>query len=539
MNGLIMAAAIVAAGAPVPATPKPQPTGTIDRSQAITFAGVVDSLARRVMTQTVKIGVTENDLIAGAITGLYDEVGLPVPEAVKTAVRDASATFTLVELLAEARMQLGNHPKLAGSRSIFAAMNGFKNALDPLSILTSPRVTAYASVDQDFGVGIELEGAVGQAWSYYQVEYSIATGQYPPAGYIGTVPRPEDIVAPATLPWQVKRVIPGSPAQRSGVKPGDRIVRVDGVAITAENANAMFGKFAQQRAAFDPQSGLPISTDRVITFQRGNNKPFDLTLKHGSYNPEGAFGVLRLSDDKWNCMLDRQAKIGYIRLGAIEPTLHLKVEEMMADLAKSNCRGLILDLRWCPGGYIDPAAYIAGLFLKEESVIAKMKYRVPLSGNSGDMKVPFGRGQYLDFPLVVLAGQETIGGGELIAAALRDNDRCVIIGQRTVGRASISNTFDAGFAGLQFKLTTGMSFRPNGKNRHRSPDSQPTDDWGVRPDEGLEVPVTLNKSQELRRDAELHALRTADDRLALPFDDPNLDPYRLAALAYLHKKLGK
>jgi carboxyl-terminal processing protease len=140
---------------------------------------------------------------------------------------------------------------------------------------------------------------------------------------------------------------------------------------------------------------------------------------------------------------------------------------------------------------------------------------------------------------VLLVGSETTGGGELIASALRDNDRCVVVGQRSVGRASVQNVRDAGFAGVQFRVTTGTSFRPNGKNRMRKPDSQPTDDWGIRPDEGLEVPVTADKSAELRRQADLHALRPADSRDALPFDDPAADPYRLTALVYLRKHLGK
>ena len=113
----------------------------------------------------------------------------------------------------------------------------------------------------------------------------------------------------------------------------------------------------------------------------------------------------------------------------------------------------------------------------------------------------------------------------------------MVIGQRTVGRAFIQNTIDAGFAGVQYRITTGTSFRPNGKNRQRKPDSQPSDDWGVRPDVGLEGPVTADKSVELRKQADLHALRPAESREALPFDDPDADPYRLAALTYLRKQL--
>ena len=114
-----------------------------------------------------------------------------------------------------------------------------------------------------------------------------------------------------------------------------------------------------------------------------------------------------------------------------------------------------------------------------------------------------------------------------------------MIGQRTFGRATIQNIAPRRVRrNLQYRITVGTSLRPNGKNRQRTPESQPTDDWGIRPDEGLEVPITADKSAELRRQADLHGLRPADSREALPFDDPAEDPFRLEALKYLRQKLG-
>jgi carboxyl-terminal processing protease len=342
------------------------------------------------------------------------------------------------------------------------------------------------------------------------------------------------------FPWRVKRVIPGSPAQQAGVKPGDLITHMNGVEITLDRANKLFAGFVNARQAFDPQTGLPAQIERTITFTREGLKPFTRTIKSGNYTPESAFGVMRSPEDKWDCLRDRKEKIGYIRLGPIETGLDTKVADMMAELTKQGCRALILDLRWCPGGYVDPGTKIAGMFLKDGSVIAKMEYRnVQRAGIAGEIRTPPGGGKYAELPLVVLIGQETTGGGELIASALRDNDRCVVLGQRTVGRASIQSTIVAGFADIQFRVTSGTSLRPNGKNRQKMPNSQPTDDWGIRPDEGLEVPITADKSAELRRQAELHALRPADSNEALPFDDVTQDPYRLAALGYWRKKLAK
>lgn len=540
MTGVVVYTLLLAPAAPVPnGAPAPPVNAKLDPIQLTQFASLVENLANHIRDYSVRDTLTPRELLEGAVRGLYEEAGLPVPDAIKAAIARANTQPDRLAVLREVRVLLGNNPNLAGSRALFAAMNGFRYATDPICQLASPRASTYASIDQDFGVGIELEGVVGMRWAIYQVEHRVASGALAPIGYFGPPPKRDEVPSPAVFPWRIKRVIPGSPAQRAGVKPGDVITHLNGAEITAENVDSQFAQFAMPRQMFDPRTGQPTTQDRTITFRRGDEKPFSASLKAGIYNPESAFGVLRITDDKWDCMLDRKAKIGYIRVGPIEMGLDARVADMMSDLAKQGCRGLILDLRWCPGGYVDPGTRIAGMFLPDGSVISKMIFTRPeRSGMGGDVLAPPGGGKYASLPLVVLVGHETTGGGELIASALRDNDRCIVIGQRTVGRATIQNFLEAGFAGVQFRVTTGTSLRPNGKNRQRMPESQPTDDWGIRPDEGMEVPVTVDKSTELHRQADLHALRPAGNRNALPFDDPVEDPFRLAALKYFHDKLG-
>lgn len=539
MTGIVVLSLLIAPAAPVPATPTPKPAGVVDRNQALNFSRMVYQLAEQVaVNYVVPKKDHHKELIEAAIRGLHDETGQSVPDSVKAAVARAVSATELVELLTDARVSLGDHPNLTGAKSLFAAMNGFKHATDPICGLYSARINAFASVDQDFGVGIELEGVVGTRWALYQVEQGVALGRFGAVGWFGPVPKVDAIPSPAGVPWRIRRVIPGSPAQRKGIKPGDIVTHFNGSEITAESSNQLFSKLANPSQVFDPATGRMMAMERTLTFRRGEENSFTVTLKTESYTPESAFGVFRTADDKWDCMLDRKNKIGYIRLGPIETGLDIKFTEMMTELTKHGCRALILDLRWCPGGYVDPGTRIAGMFLKDGSVISKMEYRNAASaGTAGEIRTPPGGGQYSNMPLVLLVGHETTGGGELIASALRDNDRCVVVGQRTVGRASIQNVRDAGFAGIQFRITTGTSLRPNGKNRQRKPDSQPTDDWGVRPDDGMEVPITADKSAELRKQADLHSLRPSDSREALPFDDPDADPYRLAALTYLRKKL--
>jgi carboxyl-terminal processing protease len=204
---------------------------------------------------------------------------------------------------------------------------------------------------------------------------------------------------------------------------------------------------------------------------------------------------------------------------------------------------LLLDLRWCPGGYVDQGTNIAGIFLLPDAVVARVELLPKLAASfqgryptvyKPDPQLP----RFTGPPLVALVGPETLGGGELIAAALQENGRGVVAGQRTPGRASTMQQLDLGYGGLYFKATYGTTLRPSGKSRQRTPASAPTDDWGVRPDPGLDVPVTAAVAAEVRGWAEEQALRPAGNRAVLPFDDPDRDPVRAAALAHLRRQLG-
>lgn len=538
----VLGMAMFAPADPVPGGPPPaNKVEAVDRGQAVNFAYIVTQLAARIEDEYAR-DVKMKDLVAGALRGLHEEAGVPVPDELLRKVQQSGDHTELVNLLVEARMRLGNIPQLSGTRSLFAAIGGFRHAIDPACSLVSQRVNTYASIDQDFGIGLELDGATGPRWVRYQVEYATALRWLGPSGYFGPVPAADAVPPPMALPWRVKRVIPGSPAQLAGIRPGDAITHLNGTAITPENAAKLFAAFAFPPGVPGPGLPVPPGIKRKLTLTRtGERAPMTVELLTAQYAPECLYGVARRDDGTWDCMLDREHKIGYIRVGPVEEQADVQMAEMIDELIARDCRALILDFRWCPGGYVTPATKMAGLFVPKDSIVARMQYRNPnrlLTGT--ELKSPVDP-RYPDLPLVLLIGSETTGGGELITAALQDNipdrKRLVTFGQRTVGRAFIQNTTDAGFGNLLYKISTGISYRPNGKPRQRTETSQPTDDWGVRPDPGLEVPVSADLMAELRLQAELQAIRPPESNDALPFDDVTKDPFRLAALVYLRKKL--
>ncbi len=529
--------ALLAPASPVPDGQPAGKVGAVERSQAVNFAHIVLQLAARIQDDyTAQVEVP--DLLVGAVRELYAEAGATPPDELIDAVTSSRGYTEQLNLLVEARMKLGDHPALRGPRSLFAAIDGFRRALDPGCVLMTRRVQSFSSIECDFGIGIELEGATGPRWAMYQYEYATAVRWTAPTGWFGPVPKRDEVPPPTAIPWRVKRVIPGSPAQKAGVQPGDAITHFNGTAIAAENAPRLFAEFA-----FPPGSGLDtppvLGVKRKLQLSRpGSPQPLDFELVSKAYVPESVFGARRRQDGTWDAMLDRENKIGYIRIGALEQGAELRVEELLVDLNARGCRALILDLRWCPGGYVTTAQHVLGLFLPQLSLIAKLEYRNPdhAFGASPELRT-LGTPRFLKTPIVLLVGSETTGGGELLGAALQDHNRVVTMGQRTVGRAFIQTTTEAGFGNLMFKVSTGTSFRPNGKPRQRLTTSQPTDSWGVKPDAGLEVPVTADLMAELRRDAEMHSIRPWESDDALPFDDPAKDPFRLAALAYLRKRL--
>jgi carboxyl-terminal processing protease len=271
----------------------------------------------------------------------------------------------------------------------------------------------------------------------------------------------------------------------------------------------------------------------------GERFPLRLPLERTDFAPESLFGVVRTPDNSWDYWLDRERRIAYVRLGPIENDSGDRLSEILHDLG--DVRGLVFDLRWCPGGYVDPAVQIASTFLGT-GLIAKMRYRNAEHGTTGELRADGGLIRYKagDYPVLVLVNGETTGGGELIAAALKDNGRAKIAGTRTFGKASIQWTMSIqGLPGYTFKLSGGMYTRPNGKNLQRFPDSKPTDDWGMRPDPGYELPTSADLARKLKELHQLYALRPGGSREAMDLDDPAADPQRLRALKLMRGMLEK
>ena len=519
-----LAAGMLAAPPPpiLPPAPPPLPFdiggGDLER-ESYQFAEVIGDLSERIAAEYPR-PVKPETLLLAALTKVYAAGGLDLPDHFRDRVLAAGSPGGRRQVAQQARLALGNVEAVEGMLATVVAVDGFAEVTDPYCELMAVQGSVKASSGADFGRGFELAGAEGPRWLAFTVDQANASSARRVPG-AGMVP------CPVAFPWQVTRVIPGSPAAAAGLRPGDVITQMDDVTVSARTSRILIARLLNLRPVTFVVQRPKVA--RPVTIKIDSDE---------DYTPESIFGVCRLRDDSWDYWLDRDAKIGYIRVGAVETGADEVFRAAVAGLIKDDARGLILDLRWCPGGYVTPTTRIAGLLLPEGKPITAITNRHPERQSQSDFAAEAiaGREAFVKLPLIVLIGPETVGGGEMIAAALKDNERGRFVGQRTFGKANVMTPIATRINGLMYKISTGYSLRPTGENRHRFVDSQPGDPWGVRPDPGLVVPQTPDLTAELGRAAALQAIRPAGDRTALRFDDPLADPQKMIALRWLKEQ---
>jgi len=515
--------AVVCLLSPAPLLAAPVPAGQSPAARPITEAhlqaaasGYQQHLSQILDTieATYVRPVHRADLVEAALAGLYEAAGVPVPDTLKTDIKKATTPGAFDQLAIRTRVSLGIVEGLHGRKALIASCRAMMRSLDPFcTVVTGEEAATATGFDQNFGLGIDLVEKAGPG------------------------------------PLVIKAVVPGGPAQRAGLQGGDQIILVNDKetrTLSPEQALRLLNG-AQAVAGADilpPPPGLSgsaVTTPTPVHLavrSAGAREERKVTLVRDFFEPETVQGVTRRDDNSWDYWIDRKKHIAHVRIVTLARHTADELERVLTRLdGDDGLRGLILDLRWCPGGYLTSATGAAGLFL-EGGIIART------TGRTEREMVYQAQGsaarKFLHFPVVVLVNGDTTGGGELIAAALQDHKRAVVAGQRTRGKGSIQTplplslqTEGGRFEMLELKLTNGTFLRPSGKSLNRFADSKPTDDWGVRPDPKLETRVSPELSRRLKEWWREQSLRPGASNKALPLDDPEEDPQRQAALKAL------
>lgn len=205
------------------------------------------------------------------------------------------------------------------------------------------------------------------------------------------------------------------------------------------------------------------------------------------------FGVHRNPDTTWNFWADEAARIAYVRIETFAEESATQLADLLQQLRRDGMTGMILDLRFNLGGALKPAIAVADVFLDQGTIVTVVRRGQPEQNYSAERL-----GSYSRLPLAVLVNEQSASGSELLAAALADHGRAVLIGERTFGKGSIQTLIPLPQTGGALKLTTATFRRPNGGNLHRFGSGGDKEQWGVLPTDGFALPEYHETRQAIR-----------------------------------------
>lgn len=236
----------------------------------------------------------------------------------------------------------------------------------------------------------------------------------------------------------VQRVFPHTPAEQAGVIEGDRIIQVD-------TANTRGWTTAQVSDVLKGRPGTQVSVKFLRT---GVAEPIPVTFTRAN---------VRIPAVPYAIMLD--GKVGYIPLQQFNETATEELAASVDRLTKEGAKGLVLDLRGNGGGYLEQSATVANLFLKKGLEVSSVR------GRAGFQEVLYANENPVapEIPLIVLTDSRTASASEIVAGALQDHDRAVIVGTTSFGKGLVQTVYplEGGYA---LKMTTAKWYTPSGRS---------------------------------------------------------------------------
>lgn len=488
----------------------------IDDQTVESFVDKVNAALRLVRARYIK-PLESHEMVVNAIRGLYRRIEAPLPTDLDESLKEAKGASRerLNELLADARRRLGKREDLDDGKDADIAI------LMMLAALNDP-YTTY----------IDREG-VRKMESQFRGQFS----------GIGIRIAP-DLVRDGLL---VVSPIKGSPAYNAGIQAGDLITEIrrtvdnDGRPLKPGDKRVFSTKGMKIDEALDIILGRPGTPITVVIERESEDGKKEILVKdliRARVNVETILGVKRVTldgkKDEWDFYIDPDYKIAYIHMTQFAPNTYADLKRAIDRLKESGLKGLILDLRFNPGGMLKTAVFVCDLFMDDGTIVA-IRPRVGEEEKYGGQST----GSELGFPMVVLINGMSASASEIVSACLQDHGRAIIMGERSFGKGSVQQVEDFPPTGGQIKLTTARYYPPSNKNIDKlATAGKAEDQWGVQPDPGFELKLTRDERADLAehlRDLEIIGKRPGKDskKEAKDFKDRQLE----MALEYLRSQI--
>ncbi|MEZ6234426.1 MAG: S41 family peptidase [Phycisphaerales bacterium] len=311
----------------------------------------------------------------------------------------------------------------------------------------------------------------------------------------------------------------GTPAQRSGVHAGDVITAVDGRSIVGLSLN-------QAVSVITGEAGTVVNLT-VEREQNGEITEIEIPVPRARIDLASVKGWERTGarDDDWNWFIDEAAGIGYVRLTGFVDTTDREFDRAIEQMRRRHdLNGLIVDLRFNPGGLLNQAVSIANRFIPGRGPIvqtADAQGRIASQERASER-----RASVTDIPVIILVNEGSASASEIVAGAVQAYAHqgaidAIVLGQRSFGKGSVQNVYYLPGQQAAMRLTTHYYLLPNGRRVHRLPGAT---DWGVEPDLTVEMlPSQIQEAANLRRNADVLPINERGEIVDTgePRPDPN------------------
>lgn len=316
------------------------------------------------------------------------------------------STYELLNLFGEVieRTKMSYVEEVSDKQLIEAAINGMLTSLDPHS--------SYLNVDDYKYMTEQTKGKFGGLGIQITSDSGLIK-----------------VISP----------IDDTPAAKAGIKAGDYITEVDGETVIGQTLNDVVNKLRGK-----------VGSKVKVTIKRANKKPFTVTLRRAEIKVDSVKSEIKDED------------ILYIRIPSFNEDLSKNVEKAVKNAQKklkNKLAGIVIDVRNNPGGLLDQAIGVSDLFLEQGEIVStrsrNVEDTVKFSATAGDIAK--------GLPIVVIINEGSASASEILASALQDHHRAVVIGEKSFGKGSVQTVVQLP-NGAGMRLTTARYYTPSGRS---------------------------------------------------------------------------